>query len=203
MKNIYLTYLLIILAFLLAAFVIDTDSSKDQNVTDSGDPGYTLLKDFETFEIRKYPMLFVAKTKMSSSGYDKNSSEGFRKVARFIFGGNHENQKIAMTSPVLMDMKDSVEMSFIMPKGVTPENAPSPLNGDIKLEHRPEQIVAVLRFGGWASSSKLAAKEKELLRLLNSHNIKYFGEITYLGYNPPYKLLSRRNEISIKINYEK
>ena len=147
--------------------------------------------------------MFVAKTKLSTGGYDQNSSEGFRNVAGFIFGGNYENQKIAMSSPVLMDMKDSVEMSFIMPENVTPDNAPSPLNSDVKLEYRPEQTVAVLRFGGWASSSKLTSKAEELFRLLDHQNIEYFGQITYMGYSPPYQVLFRKNEISIQVNHKK
>ena len=201
MNNIYITSGLIILLLLFTGFIINSDSSSLEKSTNSGMSAYTVLKDYEKFEIRKYPRLFVAKTKLSSGGYDSNSSQGFRKVASFIFGGNDKNQKISMTSPVLMDIKDSVEMAFIMPQNVTPENAPIPINSDVKLEYRPEQTVAVLRFGGWANSSKIAANKKELIRLLDREKIKYFGEITYMGYNPPYQILSRKNEISIKINY--
>jgi hypothetical protein len=163
---------------------------------------YTVLKKFDGFEIRKYPSLYVATTKLSSSGYDGNSSEGFRKVAGFIFGANDKNQKIAMTSPVIMDMKDSVEMSFIMPSTITPKNVPTPSNSAVQLKYREEQVVAILSFGGWANSSKIAIKEKELIALLKENNISFDGDVSYLGYNPPYQVINRKNEISIQVKFE-
>ena len=105
---------------------------------------YTVLKKYSEFEIREYPEMFVAKTKLSGSSYENNSSKGFRRIAGFIFGGNNKQQQISMTSPVIMDMKESVEMSFIMPEGVTAANVPDPNNTDVVLELRPKQIVAVL-----------------------------------------------------------
>ena len=165
-------------------------------------PNYTVIKKFKGFEIRQYPELYVAKTKLGSSGYDGNSGEGFRRIAGFIFGANDQKMKIAMTSPVLMDMSDSVEMAFIMPDNITPENAPNPNNSKVVMSTRPAQTIAVLTFGGWANSSKIAQKEKQLIKLLKENNISYEGEVTYMGYNPPYQLVDRRNEIAIEVNYE-
>ena len=99
--------------------------------------------------------MYVAKTKLTGSSYENNSSKGFRRIAGFIFGGNDKQQQISMTSPVIMDMNESVEMSFIMPEEITPSNVPEPNNSDVTLGIRPKQIVAVLSFDGWASSEKL------------------------------------------------
>ena len=196
--NRFILALTLLFMFFLFAQIMVKSSSDNSIVSD-----YTILKKFDGFEIRKYPSLFVATTKLTSSGYDGNSSEGFRKVAGFIFGANDENQKIAMTSPVIMDMKDSVEMSFIMPKTITPENAPNPSNSAVQLKYREEQVVAVLSFGGWASSSKIASKEKALITMLNEHNISFEGNVSYLGYNPPYQIINRKNEISIQVQFKK
>lgn len=197
MNRYLLTLLLIIAVFLFTQLAIKRSTLSSEN------KDYIVVERFEKFEIRNYPEIYVAKTILSTSGYDGNSSAGFRRVAGYIFGANDKQLKIAMTSPVLMDMKDSVEMSFIMPQDIDSSNAPNPNNSSVKLEFRPEQKVAVLKFSGWASSKKLAQKEKELLSLLKQNNIDYTGDITYLGYNPPYQVIDRKNEISIKVNYTK
>ncbi|MDG1147504.1 MAG: heme-binding protein [Crocinitomicaceae bacterium] len=196
MNRIILAIVLLIMFFLFAQIMVN--SSTDKSIKRD----YKVLKKFEGFEIRKYPSLYVATTKLSSSGYDGNSSEGFRKVAGFIFGANDKNQKIAMTSPVIMDMKDSVEMSFIMPSSITPKNVPTPSSSAVQLKHREEQVVAILSFGGWANSSKIAIKEKELIALLKENNISFDGDLSYLGYNPPYQVINRKNEISIQVKFE-
>jgi CRISPR/Cas system type I-B associated protein Csh2 (Cas7 group RAMP superfamily) len=162
---------------------------------------YEVIAKFKGFEIRQYEELFVAKTKMNSADYENNSSTGFRRIAGYIFGSNESNQKIAMTSPVIMDMSDSVEMAFIMPDNITEANAPSPADSRVILEKRPSKTIAVLTFGGWANTKKLAQKEKALIKLLNDHDISYFGDAIFMGYNPPYQVIDRKNEIAIEVNY--
>ena len=193
MNRIFLILILAFLFFIFAQIVIKNNSDK------TNESNYVVLAKYEGFEIRSYPELFVAKTKLHYSGYDGNSGEGFRTIAGFIFGGNDQNQKIAMTSPVLMDMNDSVEMAFIMPPNINEENVPRPSNKSIRLEKRQARTVAVLTFSGWANSKKIAEKEKELLHLLKEQNIVYSGNITYMGYNPPYQVLDRRNEVAITV----
>ena len=92
------------LLFVFLQFVVkkNADSSERES--------YMVLKKYENFEIRKYSEMYVASTQMGSSGYENNSSTGFRRIAGYIFGSNESNQKIAMTSPVIMEMKDSVEI---------------------------------------------------------------------------------------------
>ena len=160
---------------------------------------YSILKKYDKFEIREYPEMFVAKTKLNGGSYETNSSRGFRRIAGFIFGGNHNKQQISMTSPVIMDMNETVEMSFIMPEGITPYNVPEPDNSDVILEIRPKQIVAVLFFDGWASSEKLKRKHQELSDLLTKNKIEHDKEFTFLGYDSPMQLVGRRNEILIPI----
>lgn len=193
MNRLFLIILLAFLFFIFAQIVIKHNTDK------TNEPDYTVLLKYDGFEIRSYPELFVATTKLATSGYDGNSSEGFRKIASYIFGGNDKNMKIAMTSPVLMDMKDSVEMSFIMPNNINEENAPTPLNENVLIEKRKSRTVAVLTFSGWANSKKIAEKEQELIKMLQKENINYSGNITYMGYNPPYQVIDRKNEVAIEV----
>ena len=47
-------------------------------------------------------------------------------LAGYIFGGNDKEEKIAMTSPVAMSLKDSTTMLFLVPKKYTRDNLPVP-----------------------------------------------------------------------------
>jgi hypothetical protein len=61
--------------------------------------------------------------------------------------------------------------------------------------------MAAIRFGGWASDEKIEAHKKELASVLQANNIKYKGNFCYLGYNPPYKILNRKNEIIVEVEF--
>ena len=66
-------------------------------------PKYTVLKSYEkNIELRQYPNMVVAKTSLKDNSFDQSGSDGFRSIAGYIFGGNEKEQKIAMTSPVVM-----------------------------------------------------------------------------------------------------
>ncbi len=77
---------------------------------------YRLVASEKEYEIRYYPPAMLATVYSSAKSYRQISTPGFRALAGFIFGGNDSNTRIAMTSPVHMDINDSVStMSFVMP----------------------------------------------------------------------------------------
>lgn len=86
--------------FLLALIVLVMSFSSKGTET----PEYKVLKTIEEVEVRLYPQMVVAKTSLSDDSFDNNGSNGFRTIAGYIFGGNEKNEKIAMTSPVVMNM---------------------------------------------------------------------------------------------------
>ena len=165
---------------------------------------YTVIKSEKEFEIRFYPAVPIASVSSSSKSYKELGSEGFRKLAGYIFGGNEESKSIAMTSPVSMSIEDSISsMSFVMPSGFTMENLPKPNNSEVKLAMSSEQYVAVVSFGGFASDQEIQQYTELLKQILIKKGINYFGSFKYLGYNPPYQLLDRRNEIAVSVQWEK
>jgi hypothetical protein len=165
---------------------------------------YTTLEDKDGIQIREYSELVVASTKLNSSTYAGNSNTGFRKIASYIFGGNSENLQIAMTSPVQMDMGSEPSMSFFMPAGVTVTDLPEPNRSDIDLHVQPSKIVAVIKFSGWASDKVLEKQFNILKSKLKKASIEFEDTYSYLGYNPPYKLINRKNELIIPlVNYSK
>ena len=166
-------------------------------------PIYDVVKSFENFEIRSYDAMVVAQTEMKSSAYEKSSSMGFRTIADYIFGGNKDNQQIAMTSPVIMEMGEESSMSFVMPKEYAIENLPEPNSKQVELVQLQPKTYAVLEFTGYANDKKIEKHSKRLLQFLKAENLNPIGNMKYLGYNPPWQVLGRKNEIAVEILYSK
>lgn len=164
---------------------------------------YKILKTEKDFEIRLYPPATMATISMNVKTYKELSSPGFRKLAAFIFGGNTSNKNIAMTTPVHMDINDSnSSMSFVMPAEYTKDNLPKPNDSTISIETNKEEYVAAIQFGGYANDDEIKKYATKLESLLKKNEIKYFGNFRFLGYNAPFQLLGRRNEIIVSIIWE-
>ena len=161
-------------------------------------PEYRVLKKIDKIEIREYPELIMASTSLGNS-YGGNSGRGFSTVAGYIFGGNEKSQKISMTSPVVVDMADTMKMSFIMPSNYKMNDLPKPSNPNVELHKEKPRILAVVRFSGWANDIKLNDYREMLAKKLKKHNLEPVGEYMYFGYNPPYKMINRRNEVAVEI----
>lgn len=104
-----------------------------------------------------------------------------------------------MTSPVKMDMSDSSSMSFYLPPEYLISELPVPDRSDVRIQVEPAKKVAVIQFSGWASKKVLESKFEELKTLLEEEQLKYEDSYSYLGYNPPYQLINRRNEVIVKL----
>jgi hypothetical protein len=107
-----------------------------------------------------------------------------------------------MTAPVHMDINDSISsMSFVMPKEYTKENLPKPNEADIIIRETPDEYVSVMQFSGFASDEIIKLNKEKLKKILKEKGISYYGNFRYLGYNPPYQLFRRRNEVIVNINW--
>lgn len=164
-------------------------------------PNYQVLKKFDDFEVRKYDAMIVAQTETNSDVYAESSSTGFRTIANYIFGGNSSDQKIAMTSPVIMEMGKQSKMSFVMPNEHSFENLPKPNSKKVKIIQMKEKIYAVLGFTGYADDDKIEKHSKRLLQYMSSQDLKPIGNIKYMGYNPPWQVLGRKNEVAVEVSY--
>ena len=163
---------------------------------------YRVVQTEKEFEIRFYPTATLATVYSKVNSYRELSGPGFRKLAGYIFGGNARDTKIAMTSPVHMDIHDSGSaMSFVMPSTYQIEDLPRPDNAEVVLEKTNEEYVAALRFRGYASDKAIKKHAEELERLLGEKGIAYYGNFRYLGYNPPYQFVGRRNEIIVSVKW--
>jgi len=162
----------------------------------------TILKD-DALEIRYYPAATMATVYSSATNYKSVASSGFGKLARYIFGGNKENESIAMTAPVRMNMSEKgAEMSFVMPTKYNESNLPTPNDEGIHIHQSAPEYVAVVAFGGYANDEKIRIYKEKLLQILSERKITVTGDYTFLGYNAPYQMIARTNEIAIPIEWK-
>jgi hypothetical protein len=180
---------------LLQSFVImPTNKTEEQK--------HSLIRKYKDFEIRFYPSATFATINSDAKTYKDLSGPGFRKLAGYIFGGNEAEKKISMTSPVHMDINDSVStMSFVMPSAYTKENLPKPNDPDVQIKNTADEYVAVIRFGGYASDEDLKFYSEKLEKLLKENGITSLGNYRFLGYNPPFQFIGRRNEIIVSVEW--
>jgi hypothetical protein len=163
---------------------------------------YKVIREENNFEIRFYPSTTMAAITSSAKTYKELGNLGFNKLAGYIFGGNAEKKQISMTTPVHMDINDTVSsMSFVMPAQYTKNNLPLPNNADVTLKIVPAEYVAAITFSGFASDEAIIKHTTLLKNALQEKHISYFGHFRFLGYNPPFQLFNRRNEIIVSIDF--
>jgi hypothetical protein len=92
-------------------------------------------------------------------------------------------------------------MAFVMPSGYDESNLPKPNDPAIKIKKTEVEHVAALRFGGFASDEAIEKNTQKLDELLRQKGIKTKGHFRFLGYNPPYQLVGRRNEIIAAVEW--
>lgn len=189
---------IILLSIVLVLFTIMSYTIKHKTERQS----FKVVKAFSTIEIRFYPKAIMASVTSPSGSYTGNSSDNFRKLAGYIFGGNQSSNKIAMTAPVYMEKDANAnKMSFVMPAEYSMEQLPVPQDSSIELHYSEEGYFAAIKFGGYANEKTIQQKEKDLKSELAANGIQFNGKFYYLGYNAPWDVVNRENEIIVKINY--
>lgn len=166
-------------------------------------------------EIRRYGSRIAAETTIDADE-EAARNEGFRRLARYIFGGNQGNTKIAMTAPVVQEKGQKIAMTapvatqrggggqwvirFFMPSEYTLDTLPSPNDERVHLVAVPGERVAVLRFSGIATSDAVAARTEDLLTALRDNDIETSGEPLTWFYDPPWTIpFRRRNEVVVSL----
>ena len=198
MKILVITISVIIVLFIVFQSFTIMSSKKTE------EQKYTVVHADREFEIRFYPAAILATIKSDATTYRELANPGFSKLAGYIFGGNEAETKISMTSPVHMDINDSIsEMSFVMPSQYNENNLPKPDDSKVVIHKTSDEYVAAIRFSGFASDKDIRTYSDKLKNLLIANKIAWYGNFRFLGYNPPFQLLGRRNEIIVSVRWEK
>ena len=162
-------------------------------------PKYKVIQSYGDFELRQYGSMIVAQTVLKENSFESSSKKGFQRVASYIFGGNDENQKIAMTAPVIMDIGDETKMSFVMPKEHSMETLPQPNSDEIEIMKVAPKKYAVITFPGYADNKKIDRYTNKLINSLKAEGLAPIGNIQFMGYNAPWQVIGRKNELAIEV----
>ncbi len=182
-------------------------------------PSTTVIEDGR-YEVRRYEPAAVATT-VVEPGVSNVGNEGFRRLAGYIFGGNEgdtdiamtapvvmqqdrgtgEGTDIAMTAPVVMEQTDAGwVMAFVLPKGYTAENAPTPNDDRVTITTDPGGLYAIYCFSGFFDKDDLAVYTPRLMDWLQANGYRAIGQPHIAGYDPPWTLpWFRRNEVMVEV----
>lgn len=160
-------------------------------------PEYKVVRKDGKFEIRDYPALTLAGTSMEGADMDS----GFMRLFRFIAGKNEGGEKIAMTSPVLIDSTaEKRTMSFIMPKKTIEKGVPKPSGDKVALGTIEAARFAVFRFQGGRSAKNEKKAAEKLKEWLEAQKLTGKGAPIFAYYDPPWTPTPmRRNEVMVRI----
>jgi hypothetical protein len=196
MKAVYISLLLMGIYLIFQSFkVMDVLKTEKQ--------AYRVVKKEAGFEIRFYPSATMATVYSKATNYKSVSSSGFSKLAKFIFGGNQQNESISMTAPVIMRITEKgSSMSFVMPQKYNEKTLPTPNDTQIEIKKSEPSYFAAISFSGYANDEKIATYRDQLAAMLKAKNIVKKDGFYFLGYNAPFQFIGRTNEVIIPIEWK-
>lgn len=179
------------------------------------EPAYEITGKIGAVELRQYAPYVVAEVLMTGTA-TAAGNKAFRILASYIFGRNRGERKLAMTAPVTQTaapMKLAMTapviqsaapggylVQFVLPRGVTLDTAPEPIDQRIVLRQVPSMRVAVIRYSGFWSDANYNRHLAQLEETLRKAGVKWTGEPVYSRYNPPFTpWFLRRNEIWLQL----
>lgn len=165
------------------------------------EPAYTLERRFGELEIRRYAPRVEAHTRLTVPDFETALDEGFRRLAKYVFGANAARRSLAMTAPVFTVPRATAHtVAFVMPAGVALEALPRPDDDRIQLVHVPARRVAVLRFAGRYTDEVMLAQTRRLHELVTAADLDVRGQPVFAGFDPPTTLPAlRRSELWIEL----
>lgn len=179
------------------------------------EPAHVTAVEDGKFALREYLPCVVAETEVTGE-WDAASSQGFRRIAGYIFGGNTRADRIAMTAPVgqrkagekiamtapvgVRPTGDAWVISFTMPSASSLATLPEPNDARVVLRQQPGRRVAVHTFTGFWTDASMARHTEELNAWTAKRGLRAAGPPEINRYDPPWTLpWLRRNEIWVEV----
>jgi len=164
-------------------------------------------------EVRTYSAAYWASTNVSSISFDYAVNVGFNRLFNYISGENDSNGTIDMTAPVLNRVEpgagpncnSTFTISFFTPFSYQESGPPSPTSSLVFIETIGPLNVAVSAFGGFDSQKVVIAEAAALEQKVSAAPSIQVDEAGYgdawffAGYDPPFKLTNRHNEIWVPV----
>ncbi len=152
-------------------------------------------------EIRHYPSHTLISVDVQA-GFDNAGNIGFRPLVNYISGANQSRTQIAMTTPVTQAPHEGGvhTISFVLPEGMTPDDAPLPVDSHVRVVEKADSLVAALRFRGVWQESVATGKAQQLRDAVSNAGYETVGEVFFARYDPPITPgFLRRNEALVEI----
>jgi hypothetical protein len=175
------------------------------------EPAFDSLGTEAGLEIRRYAARLAAETTVEADEMGARS-QGFSRLAGYIFGGNAGASRIAMTAPVAQQgtriamtapvaqasATEGHVIRFFLPAPL--REPPVPNDTRVRIVEVPGEIVAVYRFTGSTAPDAVAAARARLLATLPATRWVAAGEPVTWFYDPPWTIPPlRRNEIAVPV----
>ena len=161
---------------------------------------YSIIRKEKKFEIRYYPTATMATFFSDLRNYNDLGNVGFGKLAKYIFGNNRGKTVMAMTSPVHMEIESlKSNMSFVLPKLYNQSNFPEPNEESIYIHSSKPEYAAAIQFSGFANTNRINNYIIILQKSLKEIGYSYYGNFRFLGYNPPFQIFNRKNEVIVSL----
>ena len=175
-------------------------------------PEYRVTSKLGDVEVRDYPPYWVAETTVDGT-LENAGNQGFRILAKYIFGANRGSEKIPMTSPVTQEkgegskipmttpvtqepVGERFKVRFMMPAEYSRETLPVPNDARVVLREVPARTLAAIRYSGTWSKRNYEEHLAELYATLRAEGLEPVGDPIWARYNPPFTpWFLRRNEI--------
>lgn len=182
------------------------------------EPDYAVIRKLGVVEVRFYAPYVVAQVLVAGPESDAGN-QGFPILADYIFGKNKGERKLATGAPVTqiaastrLEMTAPVTQAaapggylvqFVLPKSVSRESAPEPIDSHIQLRTVPQNKLAAIAYSGFWSDANYSEHLEKLRSALRAANVDWKGEPVYARYNPPWTpWFMRRNEIWLALREE-
>ena len=179
------------------------------------EPSYTVERKLGEVEIRAYAPYVVAEVLVPGPA-ESAGNRAFPMLAGYIFGRNKGERKMAMTAPVTqtaapmkMEMTAPVTQTtaeggfvvqFVLPREVTIDRAPEPLDARVKVREVPAARWATITFSGLWSQDNYERHLALLREGVAGAGLQVQGDPMWSRYDAPWKpWFLRRNEIWLSL----
>jgi len=175
------------------------------------EPAFERIAVLGEVEVRRYASRLAAETEVVADE-SASRSEGFSRLAGYIFGGNVGASRIAMTAPVSQAPQriamtapvaqvpsgEGYSIRFFLPAAL--RTPPTPRDPLVRIVEVPAETVAVLRYTGSTGPQAVAATRARLLDALRTGPWRPLGEPMAWFYDPPWTIPAlRRNEVAVPV----
>lgn len=182
------------------------------------EPEFDLVEQLHNFEIRRYAPRWIAEVTGEEQDFDAFRENAFKRLANYIFGGNQDDKKLAMTAPVVMQLAPGANelelrsvlpelgsrswtMAFVLPSGLKQTEIPKPADSRIQVRRAPAQEFAVYSYSGNNTPEKIREAEERLSSWLKERpDLRGTGSFLVAQYDAPFVIpFLKRNELMIAI----